>query len=442
MEPIFEIEPVPERCGIVSLPPEAAGEAGRVAELTLEFGCRHEAVQWTGEAPPGRIGVSTDVLEHLHIPTDCPYRLKVSRRRVCIGPVVGILAARTRDQMTPDRLSGVANHLLNYDHLGGLFVAFARETLDFAGATVEGYRYCGSDRWEPGLFTIPRAIFRRFGVPLGERLAPLQRLGVQVVNERIFDKWEAARWLLADARVRSHVPETVLVAGPESVLTLLERHPCVFVKPIFGSQGKRILRARRCGAGYTLDIAGEGQVMCADRAELAGALRPRLPDYAIAQQGLTLVSAGGRLVDFRIMLLKDGTGRWTVPGIVSRCGASGHFVSNMATGGFPLPVERSLPLLFGPGSVLTFRRKLELTRLALAVGEALDRSGLLLGDIGLDVAYDLDDHPWVIEVNNRYPDHSIAWESGQWAMFYRTRALPMEFAAYLAGFGRGGAAGD
>lgn len=445
MPTTLRIEELPGETAAIALPAGAGGD-GCGGRVTVEFGAGQAAARLlpAASAPAGCVGLSPDLIRRLRIPAAGRYRLRaVAPGRVRIGPVIGILAAATPAELAP-RLGALANHLLAEAGNGGLFLAFDRTALDPGAGVVAGYRYAGGEppRWEPGLFPLPPVIFRRYGVGPGDQRRRLQALGVQVFNERTFSKWECWRWLSRARPLRPHLPETARLQGPESVLQMLGRFPAVFIKPAWGSLGARILRVRREGAGFLVEggpVAGgpegAGPIRCPDAASLAAALAGRLPRPGIVQQGLDLAAAAGRLVDFRVVLQKDGRGRWSVPAVVGRCGPAGRIVSNMAAGGFPLPAASALGLLFGHDPITVFRRRQELAELALAAGAALDRSGLLLGDLGLDLAYDRGGHPWIIEVNNRDPDHNIAWEAGDWPLFFRLRTQPLAYACFLAGFG-------
>jgi hypothetical protein len=300
---------------------------------------------------------------------------------------------------------------------------------------VRGYRWLPEGRWTEGEFPLPNVLFRRYGTaPDATLLAALHARGAAVMNERIFHKEEAARWLDTDPALRPHLPETVRLAGAPSVLAMLERHAHVFVKPVWGSLAGGILRVGR----WSVEPAAGGRIDCADADALAAALEPLLPRTAgLVQQGLELTGAGGRMIDFRVIVQKNGRAEWQVSGMVARAGEERLFVSNMATGGFPFAVEDALALLFGPDPELIFRRTRELARLGVAAAQALEAgSGLLLGDLGLDMAYDHDGHLWLVEANNRDPDHNIGWEAGDWSLFYRFRELPLRCACALAGFGQ------
>jgi len=428
------LQPLAGQKGTVSLPPEWQGPA---REVTVAFGVRKVSAR----VATGDFGLSADLSEELGVPTGLDCRLRSETAALRLGPSVGILGADTVGQLTPDRLRALSNHLLTMGGKGGLFLALARDGIDPEEGLVSGYRFVSSPResWVSGRFPLPQVIFRRYGARLGGLYEPLRNLGVHVFNERLFHKGEAWDWMAADPRLRPHLPETVPVKDAGSVESMLQRYPAVYIKPVWGSLASGVLRVRRLddGRGFELAAAGREPVACPDLLEMRSRLTPLLPRPGIVQQGLTLAEAGDRLVDFRVILQKDGSGSWTVPGIVGRCGTERLHVSNMATGGFPTAVDDVLGLLFGSHPHVLFRRKEELARLALAVGEAVDRSGLLIGDLGLDLAYDLNGHPWIIEANNRDPDHNIAWEAANWPKFYRIRTLPLEFACHLAGFGAG-----
>lgn len=443
LELTYKVESLPSGSGTLALPPELSRAAGAVPEIILELG----AIRWQARLAidrsqrSGHVGLSQDLIDSMHIPLDCPFRIRVSKRLLRFGPVVGIVASTKAEELTPSRLQTMENHLETYRHLAGLFVVFALDRIDAEQRAVQGYRYGGGGKqcWEAGTFPLPRVIYRRFGVPVGPLLPRLQLLEVHVFNERIFNKWESWQWSVTDPALKEHLPETVSLKAPADVLQMVEKHGAAFVKPVWGSLAAGIVYVKRTSSGFTLNVTRQGQVECADVESLERALRPVLPKMGMVQQALSLVAVGDRLVDFRVVVQKDGHGQWTVPGIVGRCGTASLFVSNMATGGFPLAAEDALALIFGRSPSLIFRRKLELTELGITVASALENGGLRLGDLGLDIAYDHAHNPWVIEANNRDPDHNISWEYGSWPMFYRFRTLPMEFSCHLDGFDSRGA---
>lgn len=427
----------------VTLPPELAGGVGAVSGLVVEFGALQAEARLSGQgsARAGHLGLSGPLAEQLLLPADCPVQAVLGPdRRLRLGPVIGIVAGRTAADLTPARLRAVENHLLTYSHMAGLSVALAADSLQPDQRTLKGFRYLGPvpNCWEEGQFPLPLVLFRRFGVGLNAQLPFLHMQGVRVFNERVFHKWEFWHWASRDPALRAHLPETVWLKDPAAITQMLQRHDDVFVKPVWGSLGNGILRVRRRDSGYYLDLPGQEEQVLPDAAAVEKAVASHLPSPGIVQQGLNLAQSDSRLVDFRVVVQKDGTGQWSVTGIVGRCGTPALFLSNMATGGFPLSVDEALALLFGPSPTAIFRRKQELADLGVAMAEGLDRGGLLLADLGLDIAYDRTGYPWVIEANNRDPDHNIGWEYGNWPMFFDFRTRPAEYACRLAGFDSGG----
>ena len=380
--------------------------------------------------------LSDDLIKHLGIAQQAAYRILVRANSIRLGPVIGVLAAARYGELSSERLRAVSAHFFHQVHRGGLLFAFSRDAIDLVQRTIAGYRYSSDDRWHAGVFPLPQVVFRRYGVGLGSGLESLQMCGVKVFNERLFHKGEAWQWMARTEEVGPFLPDTVPLEGINRVLDMLKRHDTVYVKPVWGSLATGIIRIKLHSQGYFVTITGIAPANYPNENTMIAGIKRHLPRHGIVQQGLDLVSPGGRLLDFRLVVQKDISGKWSVTGIVARAGEQGLHVSNMATGGFPLPVEHALKILFGDNAREVFMRMEELTTLGVAVGESLDHGGLLIGDLGLDIAYDKRGHPWVIEANNRDPDHNIAWESGNWPLFYKARATPVDFACYLAGFGR------
>jgi len=64
----------------------------------------------------------------------------------------------------------------------------------------------------------------------------------------------------------------------------------------------------------------------------------------------------------------------------------------------------------------------------------LDEYGLNCGTLGLDIGVDLEEKIWLIEINNRDPDPSIALNVHDLQLYYELKTGPLFYAKFLAGF--------
>src|SRR5690606_3703184 len=66
----------------------------------------------------------------------------------------------------------------------------------------------------------------------------------------------------------------------------------------------------------------------------------------IIQQGLDLRLPSGSVHDYRLLIQKNGSGKWEVTGCVGRIGASGSVTSNLHGGGTAVPMLKLLKAWF------------------------------------------------------------------------------------------------
>ena len=78
---------------------------------------------------------------------------------------------------------------------------------------------------------------------------------------------------------------------------------------------------------------------------------------------------------------------------------------------------------------------MEIEKLALTCCQVLESKGLHLGYIGIDIGIDENHHLWVIEINNRNPDMTIALDANDFQLYYKTKSAPFHYAKWLACFG-------
>ncbi len=259
----------------------------------------------------------------------------------------------------------------------------------------------------------------------------LGRQGAAVFNPLVpAGKYAKHLALASSPALRPHLPAALPLSprGLGRLPALLEPSGSVFVKPATGSRGKGILRVRRGpGRSYLVNGAAVG------RADSFRRLRRRLARLSrrrryILQQGITLARFQGRPFDLRVHLQRGEGGRWTVPGMGARRANLHPFLTNLTRGGSAHPVREVLPAAF-PGRDPEAIAE-QVRRVALLVGETLERAWPGVADLGLDVGLDADARPWILEVNLRELRYTLrdAGEPERWALTYRN---PVAYARHL-----------
>ena len=106
------------------------------------------------------------------------------------------------------------------------------------------------------------------------------------------------------------------------------------------------------------------------------------------QQGLHLIDIGGSPVDFRALVQKNETGKWTVTSIVARTAGSHHFVSNLARGGTLSTVREAVGrsnLIAAPAAMTQPAKRAA----ALDIAQGIDMFiPAHFGELGIDFALD------------------------------------------------------
>ena len=258
-------------------------------------------------------------------------------------------------------------------------------------------------------------------------------------NDYLFDKWEMHRWLSPFSSLRAHLPDCRLYQKVQDVTQMLKRHSRVMVKPMRGSQGKGLLLLAREGKGYRVrqvqeqDQQGEH---LANLSELETFLEDKLaPKQFLIQQALDLLEVDQRKIDFRSIVVKNGSGQWSNMALIAKIGAKGSIVSNISQGGRAEPAAKTLQhSLQLPGDEAAAKLA-DMEALSLLAARHLEDCGVHAGNLGLDLALDREDRLWILEINNFDPNHTIAIDAGERDLFYQIKRLNMMYAKRLAGFG-------
>lgn len=253
-------------------------------------------------------------------------------------------------------------------------------------------------------------------------------------NRPFEGKWEMHSALAGDPALEPHLPETH-PAGEETVWSMLRRHGFIFLKPANGLQGRGILRLRRIGrlVGVKASQGGPERPLSPEQ---AGRIVQRRISSAshLVQEGIPAARIGGGATDIRVLVQKDGDGRWRYTGAAARVGRIRGIASNLHRGGRVMPLNAALRRML--------RRQADraevaqrIRDVALACARRLDAQCGSVGELGVDVAVCPDGRVYIFEANIR-PGREAFFRLGPaGGTFRRAIDRPIRYAAYLAGFG-------
>lgn len=363
-----------------------------------------------------------------------------------LGPVIGVLISKDYPA-TPERPFGqitmFCRELVNACKQQGLYVYFF--TPDHIGTNSSqfpGWVY--ENGWKK--ITVPAAdvFYNRLTSRKLENKPSVQhflkevksKFGSHFFNEKFLDKTEVFDALAHDLALSRYLPESHLFKNYNMLRSMCAKYPVVFLKPIRGSLGKGIIRISKTEGGYqslTAQVGGTRKQNYTSLAKLFATLSGKMKTtrYQI-QQGLHLIEGDHRPVDFRALVQKNLTGKWTITSIVGRTAGSQHFVSNLARGGTLSTVKEAIARSSLPAGIKS-KIPTKLQKAALEIAQGIDKYiPAHFGELGIDLAVDITGRVWLIEVNSK-PSKNDNTPIGENKIRPSVKQV-IEYVRYLSGF--------
>ncbi|MFZ3589824.1 YheC/YheD family protein [Bacillus sp. DJP31] len=332
---------------------------------------------------------------------------------ISIGLFVGLLTEVRETEQGPSfgSIQDFTEELAMYceeNHV--FFYVFSLKEFNRANNQLDGYTWNG-DCWK--LTEVPTAhvVHNRIHSRKREKSTPYEQLltmlhdkHIPFFNDHFLNKWETHQSLAQQEHLLPYLPETHLLLSFNILEEFLQKHEKIFIKPIHGSQGKKIIRIERHGEEYILDyttFSGDIEKNFPTIRELFKAIKPRLANQAfIIQQGIPLLSFQDRILDFRFLCHLNSMNLWKVTSSVARISSPNEFVSNLARGGEIQKVSKLLKEILDTKVAIDVTKMLH--ELALEVASSVGQSEEgLFGELGIDLALDISAKPWIIEVNTK-----------------------------------------
>ncbi|MDX8363343.1 YheC/YheD family protein [Cytobacillus sp. IB215316] len=359
---------------------------------------------------------STQLLNKLNLPT-IPFTASIKHihqsNELEIGPFIAILTEikKNDDQFTFGSLQLYCEEIALYCHkVGVLFYTLSPKT--FRKQQIKGLIYNNLDNnWVESPVPLPHVVHNRIHSRKSEQSTlfssvkeALYELNIPFFNDRYINKWDAYNILSNEDYLQPYLPETLLLHNKQDIQDLTTKFDTVFIKPIHGSQGKRIFQIKRKDHEFILDyttFTAEIEHKYDSFVTLFKSLRPRLIKEAyVGQQGLNLITVDNRPVDFRILCHCRNHTEWTITSAVARVSAVGQFVSNIYQGGEFIRVADCLQQSFDQTTAKHIHKLLK--ELAIEIASVISKAtDGLYGELGIDLAVDNMGHPWIIEINTK-----------------------------------------
>ena len=228
-------------------------------------------------------------------------------------------------------------------------------------------------------------------------------------SRSIVGKQRVCNYLSANKSLKRHAPHTVSFSQGHLKM-MINKYDMLYVKPNVGSHGIGVFKLKRSDSGYELFEIVKKKQISKHYNSISGVydrLKKQKPAKLIIQKGISLDTVKGCPYDIRVMVQRKPGGPWVCTGIVVKVGARNKIVTNYYQGG-SIYTMKQLGKMQGKSSAATEGRVRKMTDLALRISLALSKKQSGMHEMGIDFAYDKQNHLWVIEVNSNHPQfHAI-----------------------------------
>ncbi|PLR89939.1 YheC/YheD family endospore coat-associated protein [Bacillus sp. T33-2] len=364
------------------------------------------------DIPADQILFSTRLFSELRLPVkDYKFLVRFSEESnsLSFGPVIAVLTEITGETVPSFRsIHSFCEEL--HDGISGnagFFYVFSLQ--HFSDECISGYYY-EQENWKMDSLPFPDIVYNRIHSRKAESTKgfaqfaqKLNERKIHLFNHRFLSKWEVHELLEVEGYLGPYLPSTCLYT-PEHLEHMLELYDDLYLKPVQGSQGRRIIRILKKDNQICADFSStkdRSQFIFTDIASAISKVKTNINDKPfIIQHGIELLELDGRRLDFRVLCHKTREHMWKVSSVVARIAAENHFVSNVAQGGEMIRPLKVLSMAFGPDSAphqLALIKELALE----AAGIISKSSGGLTGELGIDIGADISGRLWIIEVNSK-----------------------------------------
>ncbi|MDQ6422352.1 YheC/YheD family protein [Paenibacillus sp. LHD-117] len=356
-------------------------------------------------------------------------------------PVLGILTLYLNDAGTLEERSYYQRMTVEGRKLGLHVFVFTPQDVNVGKNRIHALFYHPeTGRWVRRWTSFPHLIFDRCRIQHSHRYDELLKFRsrynhLTFLNRPLRNKWQIHTLLSKDVRFSTYLPKTRYIGSVDDIREMLRSFPLLYLKPINGTGGRGILRIERLQGGM-LHVQGRDQDrrivppqrMSSDK--LSGYLAHwNLKDVRyIVQQGIQLKLKNGCVHDYRMLVQKNGEGRWQVTGCAGRVGAPGSITANLHGGGRAAKMDQLLEQWIGDAAKREAIKE-EVAEFGASLAAYLELCCGALCELAIDLAIDKNGRIWLIEVNPK-PAREVFIRAGETEVYRQAIVKPLEYALW------------
>jgi len=352
-----------------------------------------------------------------------------SNNKIALGPSLGVTVSKKTWQNI-DNSTILRKIAMLAISKGVLLYCFRLNNVDWDNNEVKSYYFNPlTNKWVKKILPIPHVIHDRGSTPKPSSVDSYSKRGsvydLHWVNTtRTFGKWETYGALSKKKDTDKHIPETELL-NLINLKKYLNKYKYCFVKHNYGRNGRQVIRLEKSEGKYICRTGGNtvNSWKFTSLTKLLSFIQKKINGKTIIQQGIILAQIDRCPFDMRILAQKNQHNHWDVTALNFRIGASGAIITNFSAG--------AKDVLITPGDQLLHQdlNWESLNDLVLNLSKNMEKAFGPLGEIGFDIALDMDGKLWLIEANSR--PSSIAYRNATEEQSKLIFGRPLDYTAFL-----------
>jgi len=404
-------------------------------KFTLRLGAwkKKLSIKLYEELDENTIGLTNNLADAYTIPDTLPYDMYLSGEDLHLGPVIAFFVGE--GYLSQKRIGKWKAYCQNYSQIRGLVYFCTASGVDIRTKTIKGYYFdpdAGeAEQLKPGIFPFPGVVYRRARMDTDIIRELKKHVDGKVFNAHIFDKWEM--WTVLSKYEFTYTPHTVRLNGLDSLEKMLGRYNSVYIKPETGRFGNGIQKIEKTPDSYLFKEKSGIEHRAEDLVQVFELIKKYKKQRKYIIQQAVPFYFEEKPVDFRVILQKDRSQKWTCSGIIAKMGFKSRIhTNNISYIGFG---REALQIIFRLSPEQALEKENEMIRICTEACLIIERAYGHFGDVGIDVVVDENLKIWILEINKSH-QHDIAryLQKDDPNMYNKLVSMPLEYAKALAGF--------